>query len=71
MNDLRLALLNDGYIERPPSAGVAAIDAAVCAAATCEQCGRIGLDYRPYWRRQPHSYRAFGVCAACGEAREF
>lgn len=65
----------EGYRAVPPPAGglvdAEAIDASVCREATCGNCGRRGLDYRPYFRTEPRSYRAFAVCAACGHAIEF
>lgn len=46
------------------------IDAGVCREAHCASCGRRGLDYAPYFRAEPRSYRAFAVCPACGHAAE-
>lgn len=49
----------------------AAIDARVCAESKCENCGHQGMEYHPFVRDDPHSYRAFAVCPECGEAFEF
>jgi hypothetical protein len=61
-----------GYEPRPPRDGPGMeIDAGVCARAACSACGHRGLAYRPFTRREPRTYRAFGVCPSCGTAEEF
>jgi len=49
----------------------AGIDAQCCAEATCEACGHQGMEYHPFVRDEPRSYRAFAVCPECGESFEF
>jgi hypothetical protein len=65
----------EGYRPAPPPArswpGGANTDVGVCRDASCERCGHRGLEYRPYFRQEPRSYRAFAVCPACGHAAEF
>lgn len=62
----------DGYDARPPHGSGAVIDADICSRLTCHYCGKQGLSYRPFVRRQPRfSYRVFAVCPDCGACEEF
>jgi len=65
----------EGYRpEPPPSAswlGGANIDADVCGKVACASCGHQGLNYAPYFRPEPRSYRALAVCPRCGHTVEF
>ena len=47
------------------------IDAEVCADSTCENCRHKGMEYHPFVKDEPRSYRAFAVCPECGEVFEF
>ena len=49
----------------------AGIDADVCNKAKCESCGHQGMEYHPFIKDEPRSYRAFAICPKCGEAFEF
>lgn len=67
-----------GYrMGRPPiptgglSIDGARIDAQVCVESKCESCEHQGMEYHPFIRDEPYSYRAFAVCPECGEAFEF
>lgn len=65
-------LLQEGYQPTPPKGGLldaGEMDGAICATATCENCGHKGLEYKPY--SKPGSYRPFAVCPECGERVEF
>ncbi len=66
---------HEGYRpSAPPATGWVdgeGIDRGICEAAHCERCRHRGLEYHPYFRREPRSYRAFAVCPACGHAFEF
>ena len=73
-HSLRQRMAAEGYIPGTPQwgdASGAAIDRAVAAKSTCDACRHAGLDYEPYVRIQPRSYRAFVVCPACGVTVEF
>ena len=65
----------EGYRPEPPPLaswrGGTNIDADVCGKVACESCGHQGLDYAPYFRPEPRSYRAFAVCPRCGHTIEF
>lgn len=47
------------------------IDNEVCAESKCTFCGHLGVECHPFINERIHSYRAFAVCPACGEAEEF
>lgn len=63
-----------GYKPGTPQPGLidgASIDARVCSESKCDNCGHKGMEYHPFVRDEPRSYRAFAVCPECGEAFEF
>ncbi len=70
-----------GYIAgRPPTNGFIdgpGIDAECANGSTCEACGHVGMEYRPYTTKpfcgygDMGGYRAFAVCPDCGNAVEF
>jgi len=63
-----------GYRQGAPSGGLVdsrSIDWEVCSESKCENCGHQGMEYHPFVRDEPPSYRAFAVCPKCGEAYEF
>lgn len=60
-----------GYENRAPSGDTARMDRAVCSVATCSQCSHKGLDYEPWYREIPYSYRPFTICPKCGYREEF
>ena len=62
-------LLAGGYQEHAPDVVAAELDGGVVAEAACEECGHVGLAYRPFTLKS--SYRAFAVCPVCGAADEF
>ena len=68
---LASALRADGYWTCAPTSGAATIDAQVCRDSACSACGRRGLEFRPFWRPVPRSYRAFALCPVCGAWEEF
>lgn len=47
------------------------IDNEVCSESKCSFCGHCGVECVPFVNEHTHSYRAFAVCPACGEAEEF
>lgn len=55
----------EGYRREPPPPsswrGGTNIDANVCGIVACASCGHHGLDYAPFFRAAPRSYRAFGL----------
>lgn len=67
----RSEYLGRGYLPRPPSLTAADIDRTVAANATCEACGRSGLAYEAYTRREPPTYIAVARCPSCGWGDEF
>ena len=65
-------LVAQGYVQAPPpNYEAATIDREVCRESTCDVCGHTGLDYVPYIRKSPFSYRAFARCPMCGHKIEF
>ncbi|GAJ15936.1 unnamed protein product [marine sediment metagenome] len=67
-------LYAEGYRQGAPPPGfidAAAIDGSICSESKCDNCGHQGMDYKPFLRDNPHSYRAFAVCPECGEGFEF
>jgi hypothetical protein len=60
-----------GYEPTAPSRFARRIDREVCSTSECEHCGHKRLSYRPWWNRKLRSYRAWGVCQACGHVTEF
>jgi hypothetical protein len=66
------AALTPGWLPGPPphlAPWAESIDRGVCAESACEHCGNAGLDYRP--EHCGRRYRAWAVCAGCGQATEF
>jgi hypothetical protein len=65
----------EGDRPAPPPArswlGGANVDEEAYREAHCGRCGHRGLDYHPYVREEPRSYRAFAACPACVHATEF
>ena len=67
-------LYDANYRVGRPSWGIVdggAIDAEVCYTSTCEKCGHKGMEYHPFVRDEPRSYRAFAKCPECGYSEEF
>ena len=67
-------LYESGYRQGSPRGGLvdaASIDSEVCAETECENCGHKGMEYKPFMREEPRSYRAFAVCPECGSSFEF
>lgn len=67
-------LYESGYRSGRPYWGLidgASIDEEVCADAVCEKCAHQGLEYHPFIKDEPRSYRAFYKCPECGHADEF
>lgn len=70
-----MAFIKDlqGYRMGRPTWGLidgARIDAQCCAEAECQNCGHKGMDYYPFVRDNPQSYRAFAVCPECRDTYE-
>jgi len=64
----------NGYRMGRPHSGLidgGQIDANICYESSCDNCGHKGMEYHPFVREEPRSYRAFAVCPKCGEAFEF
>lgn len=73
---LDMAFVEDlaGYRPSRPHWGLidgGSIDAEACAESKCDNCGHQGMEYHPFVRDEPRSYRAFMVCPECGEVFEF
>ena len=69
-----VTLYEEGYKQGAPRSGLidaASIDGSICAGSKCERCGHEGMDYKPFIRDDPYSYRAFAVCPKCGCSFEF
>lgn len=67
-------LYEEGYRQGVPRGGpvdAAGIDGSICAESKCEECGHQGMDYKPFIRDEPYSYRAVAVCPKCGWSFEF
>ncbi len=67
-------LYDAGYRQGTPNWGLidgASIDLEVCAESECKKCEHKGMDYKPFVRDNPRSYRAFAVCPKCGDRQEF
>ena len=67
-------LYEQGYRIGAPVGGLvdaASIDGEICTEAACEVCRYKGIEYHPYIRDNPQSYRAFAVCPQCGASFEF
>lgn len=65
--------VRDGYVPggvAGPDLRIAVIDAAICAEAICENCGHVGLEYRPYVRSYPCGYRIVAACPTCNAGLE-
>jgi hypothetical protein len=59
------------YEQRAPSEDAQQFDGLIVQNATCPQCKHQGLEFVPYTRAFPKSYRAFAVCPECGYTFEF
>ncbi len=70
-----------GYEERAPDPGGAEDDRQMIAAWACNNCGHVGMTYRPFTKREGHknvwtgrwvaTYRPLAECPECGYAEEF
>ena len=63
-----------GYVECGPTSGfilVGISDTAVCELSVCSRCGKRGLEYHPFVKKEEHGYRAFSLCPKCGYSEEF
>ena len=74
--EINKAFIEDlsGYRVGRPNWGLidgASIDAQICSEVKCDRCGHQGMEYHPFVRDEPRSYRAFAVCPECGETFEF
>lgn len=68
------ALYEAGYRQGEPYWGLidgASIDRQVCAECKCDNCGHQGMEYKPFIKDNPKSYRAFAKCPECGTCQEF
>lgn len=67
-------LYESGYRVGRPTPGMidgASIDAEICTESKCKNCGHQGMEYHPFVRDEPRSYRAFAKCPECGNTFEF
>ena len=67
-------LYDSGYQQGRPNWGLidgASIGQEVCADSKCDNCGRKGMEYKPFIKDKPRSYRAFAVCPECHTSFEF
>lgn len=63
------SLLEDGYRRGAPAEmdlDALAIEVQACRIAQCEECGHMGLEYHPFYRRVPQSRRPIALCPVCG-----
>lgn len=62
----------DQYVSGSPTIEAKRIDNSVCREATCDECGHVGLRYKPYIHKDnSREYHAFAECPKCGEAFAF
>jgi len=67
-------LYKEGYRQEAPPPGfidAAFIDGSICAESKCNNCGHQGMDFKPFLRDEPYSYRAFAAGPECGASFEF
>jgi hypothetical protein len=62
-------LAKDGWVFGAPNNGVAIRDSDACGTMRCEECGRGGMVYVPYFRH-PATVRRLRIVASPGEARD-
>ena len=63
-----------GYRQGTPYWGMidgASIDNEVCRDGTCDKCGHKGLEYKPFIKDDPRSYRDLAICPNCNDVTEF
>lgn len=69
-SQLEHALADHGYQVRAPSVHAHDIDHDVATSGTCPECGG-HMQFAPYHRGRPRSYRAFSCCRECDIGFEF
>ncbi len=70
LQTLILDMLEDGYQCRAPDPEVEQLDRKIIGGGRCVSC-RGTLHYEPFYKADTKSYRAFTVCAYCGQVKEF
>lgn len=61
-----LSLLREGYEPGAEPGRVVEESRATCESSECEECGHLGMEYRPFTHEAYGTYRAFAVCPECG-----